>query len=443
MPAFDDGRTFLFNRKACLTLATLLFIVSSSLSVFAEADSKSWNQFRGPNRDGHAASASLLKKWPAGGPKLAWSYKNLGTGFSASAVSEGRLFTMGTHDEKCHVICLDVKSGKLIWETPFDGNAKEGDYNLGWGGGPRGTPTVVGDKLFALSDLGTLTCMKSADGSILWSTNLVKDHGGSIPTWGYSESVLVDGDRVIVTPGGANFLIGLDANTGKKVWSSQEVDMPAQYVSVIKATFGSKSMYITASKPGLVAVDVDTGKLLFQEESTGNKTAVIPSPVVMGDIVYHVSAYGAGNMALKVTVDGDKVSTSRLYHRPVKSMENHHGGVILHDGAVFGFSKTDRGVWMAEDVASGEVLWSRKVGSNTSGSIAFADGMFYCYNDKDGTCFLIEASRDGWKPKGELTLPAQTELPRYKGAIWAHPIVSDGLLIIRDLDLLFAYNIAK
>jgi outer membrane protein assembly factor BamB len=274
-------------------------------------------------------------------------------------------------------------------------------------------------------------------------TNLVNDFGGSIPKWGYSESALVDGDRVIVMPGGKNFLVGLDAKSGKQIWGSKGVEMSANYVSTIKANIGGKDMYITASEKGLLAFDVVSGELLFQNESTGNKTAVIPTPIVSGDIVYHVSAYGAGNAAVKVKVQGSQVTAEQLYHNNSKSMENHHGGVILHNEAIFGFSKTDGGVWMAQDLASGKVLWSHKIGKNKSGSIAFADGKIYCYNDTDGTCLLAEATREGWKQKGELTLPAQTEIPRGKGAIWAHPVISDGMLYIRDHDLMFTYAIAE
>jgi outer membrane protein assembly factor BamB len=420
-------------------LTTLFILLMGSVAL---AEANSWYQWRGPNRDGHAAPQKLLKEWPAGGPKLTWSAKNLGMGFSASSIANGKLYTMGTYKDQCHVVCLDAKTGMLLWEQAIDGTASEKSYLTGWGAGPRSTPTIAGEFLYALSDLGALACLKASDGSKVWSTNLVEDFGGSIPKWGYSESVLIDGDRLIVMPGGKNFLIGLDAKSGKQLWGSKGVDMLAQYVSTIKANIGGKDMYITASEKGLLAFDVVSGELLFQNESTGNKTAVIPTPIVSGDIVYHVSAYGAGNAAVKVSVQGSKVTAEQLYHNASKSMENHHGGVILHDKAIFGFSKTDGGVWMAQDLASGNVLWSQKIGKNKSGSIAFADGMIYCYNDTDGTCVLAEASREGWKQKGELTLPAQTEIPRGKGAIWAHPVISNGMLYIRDHDLMFAYSIA-
>jgi outer membrane protein assembly factor BamB len=425
----------------------LINVLSAFVLLFtgsiAQAETNSWYQWRGPNRDGRAAPQELLEEWPVGGPKLVWSAKNLGMGFSASSIANGKLYTMGTYKDLCHVVCLEAKTGKLIWEKPIDGAAGENSYLTGWGAGPRSTPTIAGEFIYALSDLGVLACLKASDGSKVWMTNLVNDFGGSIPKWGYSESALVDGDRVIVMPGGKNFLVGLDAKSGKQIWGSKGVEMSANYVSTIKANIGGKDMYITASEKGLLAFDVASGELLFQNESTGNKTAVIPTPVVSGDIVYHVSAYGAGNAAVKVKVQGGKVTAEQLYHNNSKSMENHHGGVILHDEAIFGFSKTDGGVWMAQDLASGKVLWSQKIGKNKSGSIAFADGKIYCYNDTDGTCLLAEATREGWKPKGELTLPAQTEIPRGKGAIWAHPIISDGMLYIRDHDLMFAYAIAE
>jgi outer membrane protein assembly factor BamB len=191
-----------------------------------------------------------------------------------------------------------------------------------------------------------------------------------------------------------------------------------------------------------MGIDAQSGELLFEEASTGNKTAVIPTPIVSENIIYHVSAYGAGNAALRISTREGKISAEKMYHHAAKSMENHHGGVVLHDGAIFGFSKTDGGVWMAQDLKSGEVIWSQKVGRNKSGSIAFADGMLYCYSDTDGSCYLVEASKSGWNPSGELTLPDQTKIPRGKGAIWSHPVISDGMLFIRDQDLIYAYNIA-
>ncbi|MEM0927406.1 MAG: PQQ-binding-like beta-propeller repeat protein, partial [Planctomycetota bacterium] len=280
-------------------------------------------------------------------------------------------------------------------------------------------------------------------GDLQWSVDLVKTYGGKVPVWGYSESPLVDGDRVLVTPGGANFLIGLDRNSGTKIWGSTGVEAPAQYVSVMKGESGGRSYYTTASKPGLYLFDAETGQGKLADEATGNGVAVIPTPIIRGEYVYHTSAYGAGNALFKLSGAPPSVSVEPIYTLSTKTMENHHGGVVLVDDVLYGFTKQGGGAWMAQDFMNGETLWQERVRPNRSGSICYADGRLYCYNDKDGTVLLVVPSKDGFQQVGKLTLPAQTELPRGSGAIWAHPVVSNGRLMIRDQDLLYAFDVSK
>ena len=158
--------------------------------------------------------------------------------------------------------------------------------------------------------------------------------------------------------------------------------------------------------------------------------------------MYHSSAYKAGNTLLKLTGQGAKVDMEVVYHFDKESMENHHGGCVLHAGTIFGFSNALRGVWMAQDWKSGEVLWSKKVGNGRSGSIAMADGLLYCYDDADGTCYLVEPSKEGWTERGQVKLPEQTSAERGRGAIWAHPIIANRTLFIRDQELIYAFDIA-
>jgi outer membrane protein assembly factor BamB len=425
------------------TFALVLLALAAALPTFSFAGDADWPQWRGPNRDGHAAPQSLLQSWPDGGPELVWSAKNLGTGYSTVAVVGSDLYTMGTKDDRAMVICLSAKDGSLHWETEIGPAGKSGDYSVGWGAGQRGTPTVDQDQVFVLSDLGTVAALDRKSGKLQWSVDLVATYGGKVPNWGYSESPLVDGDRVIVTPGEANFMVGLDRRTGKKVWQSNGVEAPAQYVSVKKGSIGDVTYYVTASKPGLFGFDVQSGEKLFEDSVTGNGVAVIPTPVIEGDLLYHTSAYGAGNTLLNLKADGDDIQPTSVYALNTKTMENHHGGVVLVDGVIYGFTKQSGGNWMAQDFKTGETLWMERVRPNRSGSICYADGRLYCYNDTDGTVSLVEPSREGFKPQGKLTLPAETELPRGKGAIWTHPVVAGGKLIIRDQDLMYAYDIAK
>lgn len=419
----------------------LLALASASFCLAGEAD---WPQWRGPNRDGHAAPQQLLQEWPAGGPKIKWEFGGAGIGYSAFSIRDQRLYTMGTRDDGCYTLCIDATAGKLIWESRISRATTSEDYAHGWGGGPRSTPTLDGDFVYALSDAGVLACLTADEGKLVWSVDFVADFEAAIPKWGFSESVLIDGDRVIATPGGTSFLVGFDKKSGEVVWRSRGLDDSAQYVSPLRHTVGNVSFYVTASKSGLSAFDTENGKLLFQNGATGNDVAVIPTPIVRQNLLYHTSDYGAGNVLLRLTAgDNRSLQAEALYHLSTKSMQNHHGGVVLVDGVIYGSSKSSGGVWMAQDLQTGETLWEERMRPNRSGSIAYADGRLYCYNDEDATLLLVEPSREQFKQVGELKLPETTQIDRGSGAIWAHPVIADGTLYLRDQDLIFAFDIAR
>jgi len=428
------------SKKLSCSIAFLATLSMASLGLAQEAD---WPQWRGPNRDGHAAPQSLLQEWPEGGPKTKWEYRGAGIGYSAFSIVGNRLYTMGSRKYDCFTICLDAKSGELIWETITSRSANGNDYAHGWGGGPRSTPTVDGDFVYSLSDVGVLACLNRNDGNMIWSVDYMNQFKGAIPKWGFSESVLIDGDRVIGTPGGEPFMVGLDKATGKVVWSSTDIKESAQYVSPIKHKMRETAFYVTANKSGLVGVDATSGKTLFSDSATGNDVAVIPTPIIAGDLLYHTSDYGAGNTLLRLSQEDGLINAESIYHLSTKSMQNHHGGVVLIDGVIYGFTKSNGGEWMAQDLESGETLWSEKLRPNRSGSISFADGRLYCYNDEEGSVVLVEPSREGWKKHGELKLPDKTKIERGSGAIWAHPTIAGQTLYLRDQDLIFAFDIAR
>ena len=427
--------------KRCLGCFYLLSILFATVSVAEDGD---WNQWRGPDRDGHAAKQKLLQSWSKKGPKLKWTFDKADEGFSTMAVVDGKLYTMGADEESCYVLCVDCKDGEQIWKTPIGRASKRRDYNQQWGEGPRGTPTIDGEHVFAMTDLGVVASLEKESGEVLWTVDLVATYKSEIPRWGYSESPLIDGDRVVVTPGGEKFMVALDRNSGEELWHSDGFDEPAQYVSPIVGQVGDSLFYLTATKTGLIAFDCESGEVVFSDDTTGNEVAVASTPVIQGDLVYHTSDYGAGNTLLKLTPKSDGgIRAKAEYHLAGKTMRNHHGGVVLVDGVIYGFTKVDGGVWMAQDFETGDVLWRKRIGRNRSGSISYADGRLYCYNDIDGTCYLIDPSREQWESRGMLTLPRQTELDRDKGAIWASPIIAGGTLYLRDQDLIFAFDISK
>ncbi len=418
-------------------------------SLTALAGPSDWPQWRGPKRDGHAAEQKLAQSWTGKGPALKWEFNGLGVGYSSVSVADGKLYTMGEIDEKSVAICLDSGTGKPLWQTTIARAGVRRDYNRGWGGGPRSTPTVDGDQIFVLSAIGVVAALQRDTGALLWKVDLVADHGGSIPKWGYSESVLIDGDRVVVKPGGKKFMVALDRKTGDLLWQSQGIDALAHYASALKGTFAGTDYYVTAAGIGVIGLDRNSGEKLFENSMTGNDIATIPTPLIIGnDQIYHTSDYGSGNALLKLrgkerSGNGDGTSAEVVYHLNRQSMQNHHGGVVLVDGVIYGFTQTDGGTWMAQDLASGETLWQKKLRGNTSGSIAYADGRLYCYNDGDGSLILLEPSRQEFKQVGQLQLPRETSLPRNRGAIWTPPVIADQTLFIRDQNLLFAFDIKR
>jgi hypothetical protein len=442
MPACFSIVNLLLTRSLLIAASLCLLIVGLATSV--HADPTDWPQWRGPQRDGHAAPQMLAQSWPSEGPKLKWQASDLGAGYSSVSVANGRLYTMGSNETHSFAACYDSKTGKRLWQTNISRAGVSGDYNKGWGGGPRSTPTVNGDHIYVLSDIGVVAALKLESGDLLWKVDLVAEHGGGIPKWGYSESVLIDGQRVVVTAGGAKFMVALDRQTGRLLWNSKGVNASAHYVSTMKGSFAGIEYYVTAAEIGVIAFDCQSGEQLFANSLTGNETATIPTPLLIGtDRIYHTSAYGAGNVLLKLAGSGTSVTADVVYHLDNKTMSNHHGGVVLVNDVIYGFTKVDGGMWMAQSLRTGETLWKEEIRGNKSGSIAYADGRLYCYNDGDGSLHLVEPSRNNFRTVGKLTIPQQTELPRDRGAIWAHPVIANQTLFIRDQDLLFAYDIKR
>jgi outer membrane protein assembly factor BamB len=425
----SDGKSLVFA-IALLSEDDQQF-VKSGQSKAAEgagnADSAEWPRWRGTDISDHSPDKGLLKQWPAGGPQQLWVFRDAGLGYSGPAISGGRLFTMGARDATIFLIALDALTGKEIWSKQIGVY-----YKNNWGNGPRGTPTVDGDRVYALGARGKLVCAKTDDGSIIWEADLVKDLGGKVPGWGYCESPLIDGDQVICTPGGGKGAIAaLDKMTGKKIWQSGKVKDGAQYSSVIPIEHGGKRQYVQLFQKTLAGVSATTGDLVWRSDWSG-RTAVIPTPIYRDDQVYIASGYGVGCKSVKLGAAG---KAEEVYRNEV--MVNHHGGVILVGDHLYGHS--DKGGWKCQEFATGKEIWSsNKLGK---GAIHYADGMFYCLSEKDGTVALVEASPQGWQEKSRFTLDPQTKLRKPAGKIWTHPVVIGGRLYLRDQELIHCYNV--
>lgn len=407
-----------------------LGLMASFVAIVYSAASRAenWPQFRGPDRTDVSKETGLVKEWPHGGPKRLWLYTEGGLGYAGFSVVGPTLYTMGSRDNVETLIALNVADGSQKWAS-----AMGPMLNNKWGDGPRGTPTIDGDHIYALSGKGLLVCANSTDGAIVWKADM-KSFGGNIPGWGYTESPLVDGEKVLCTPGGKQgAIVALDKNTGKLIWQSKDFTAGAQYSSIVPAEINGKRQYVQLTQTQLVGLDAATGNVLWTSDWPG-KTAVIPTPIVKDNYVYITSGYGVGCKLVQIGADGKVVEVYKN-----GDMENHHGGVVLVGDHLFGFSQ--RGGWTCQDFKTGKVLWNAKK-ELEKGCLTCADGMLYLLGEATGQVVLIEASADGWKEHGRFKLDPQTTQRSPQGRIWTHPVVANGKLYLRDQELISCFDVS-
>jgi len=379
-----------------------------------------WPQWRGLHRDGISAETGLLDSWPKGGPPLAWKISGLGEGYSSAAVAGGRLFIQGQNRDEEYVLAFDANTGKQLWR------AHTGiPFNESRGHGPRGTPTVDGDRLYALAADGMLVCLDTATGKTIWGYNIVDHFHGRVPTWGISESPLVDGGRVIVTPGGAGAgVVALDQMTGKLLWQSQSDS--AGYSSPMVYEAGGARRLVVFTARAAMGLDLATGKLLWRYERVANGTANIATPIVHSGEIFLSSDYGTGCVLLKANAGGD---ASEVYFN--RDMRNHYSTSVLVGDYLYGFSSS---VLTAMKFQTGEVAWrDRSVGK---GSLIYADRHLYLLGE-DGVVGLAEATPAGYREVSRFEIP--------KGAYptWTQPLIANGKLYLREQDNLYCYNVRK
>ncbi len=401
---------------------------TSPTAVAAAPQAGDWPTFRGADRSDISRETGLLKSWPSSGPRKIWTFEDAGYGYSGYAIVGGTLYTLGAKDAVEYLIALDALTGKQKWTAEIGPLLTNG-----WGDGPRSSPTVDGDRVYAMSGKGNLVCASTKDGKVIWTASMT-EAGGKVPGWGYCESPLVDGKLVICTPGGPQgTLMALDKLTGKKVWQSSEWTDGAQYASPIVIEHGGVRQYVQLTMQSFAGVSAADGKLVWKAPFPG-KTAVIPTPIYSDGIVYVAAGYGVGCMAVKLGSAQPEV----LYENT--NMVNHHGGVVLVNGYLYGFS--DKGGWTCQDFKTGEVKWAER-GKLQKGAIHCADGMLYLLEENSGTVVLIEASPNGWSEHGRFVLEPQTTNRNPKGKIWTHPVVSNGKLYLRDQEFISCFDLKK
>lgn len=406
-------------------------IVAKSVAGTATAASTSrtgasteWHQYGGPNRDNISPETGLLKSWPAAGPELKWTTSSLGEGYSSVALSGGKLLTMGNRGNEEMTICLDAETGKEVWATPT-GRA----YRENMGNGPRGTPTIDGDKVFVLGANGDLACLALTSGKRLWGGNILDEFGARNITWGISESVLIDGPNLVCTPGGKGAaMVAMDKTNGTVKWrSAVPGDPQTGYSSILPVEFGGTRMYVNFVHTGVIAIDAKTGNLIWGNSSPANGTANCSSPVFEKDSVFAASGYGTGGTLIKMSGSRNKITAQEVYH--TKEMKNHHGGMLVLNGFLYG---ADDGVLKCIELKSGDVQWQdRSVGK---GAVVYADGQIILRSE-NGPVAMFKATPGSYEETGRFE-PSRSDKPA-----WPHPVVANGCLFLRDMDQLHCYKL--
>ncbi len=406
----------------------LIFLLTGWAANVAGAD---WPQWRGPDRDGVSRETGLLPEWPEAGPPLLWKATGIGVGYSTVSVQGARVYTLGQAEGETFVFALKEADGVELWSTTF---GKGGAPGWGRFSGTRSTPALGGGLVVALSQYGELAAVDALSGEIRWQVHLVENLGGHRPEWGYSESPLIDGGRVICSPGEAGGTVAaLSLETGDLLWRSQGWNDEAQYASCVGANFGGIRQYVQVSEEHVGAVAAEDGRLLWQVARRG-KMAVVPTPIVRGDFVYVTSGYGAGSHLYRVDFQGGLFNVEEIYAS--KAMKNQHGGVVLLGDQVYGYS--DGAGWVCQDFMSGRLIWNDKK-LLMNGSLTGAEGRLYLRAQKGSAAVvLIEPTSSGFLEKGRFTPP-----DRSNEHSWAHPVIANGRLYLRDWKTLLCYDLRR
>ncbi len=411
--------------------------VGESFLTIARADD--WPQWRGPRRDGVSLEKGLLAKWPEGGPPLAWQVDGVGTGYASVVVENGRLFTLGAREGDVIVTARNSQTGEPIWSTKIGTTSRN----------PCSTPTADGDRVYALGPDGQLVCLESATGERIWRRDLLADFGGRLMSGrGYGESPLIDGDRLICTPGGEGAqIVALDKGTGQSHWLSRFPDLGeagrdgAAFSSIVISEGAGVKQYVQLMGRGLVAVAADDGRFLWHYGRITNQTANIPTPIVQGDLVFAANGYGVGSVLLRLVADDKplvnqppKIRAEEVYFLTGGQFQNHHGGVVRVGEQIFGGHGSNNGLPTCIDLATGKIHWKQRgPGVGSAAVVSAGDRLYFRY--QNGLVALLAANTEGFEVQGTL------QVATAGGDSWAHPVVANGRLYLREQDTLLAYDV--
>lgn len=407
-------------------LFVILFFSTVSVSAQNNIIKSDW---RGPNRDGIYPETGLLKQWPEKGPDLLWSFEGLGYGHSSAAVADGKVFVTGVKDTTEAVGTLFVfnDQGNLLWEKDY---GKDFTANFH---GTRSTPVIVDDLIYLESGVGKIHCLNTENGNEIWSVDFISDFGAdSVIQFGFSESVLMDGDNLICVPGGKeNNVVALNRLTGQLVWSSKGNGEIATYNSPILIERNGQRLVIAQTEASVMGIDADNGEMYWRVEQTQQNKIHANTPLYADGKLLIISSgreATSGMVMLQLSDNGREVS--ELWRN--KKFVNLMGGAVKLDTVFYSatYMKSD---WQSISWNTGEMLVQNK--ELGGGAILYSDGMFYCYSERDGEIALAKADSEKFEIISRFKVPLGTN------EHWAHPVISGGKLYVRHGNALMVYQI--
>jgi outer membrane protein assembly factor BamB len=430
----------MLKRSVAKSLWLGLWLLSSVVVAQFPTVSGQWPQFRGPLRDAVSSDTGLLTQWPDDGPPLVWQTRGAGRGYGTVSIVGDRLYTLGdglsiVQDADEYVVCFSKSDGAVIWKTRLGPAWTSGRPD--WQSS-RSTPTVDGDLLYVLTPHGDLVCLETATGTERWRKIMAKDFGGlKGDSWGYSESVLIDGQRVVCTPGGRTAtMVALDKATGDEIWRSVwENDRGAGHASIVISEVAGTRVYVNTTAGGALGVRAEDGHLLWTYE-IDRTTAVIPTPIIRDDLVFFTAGYRRGGALLRqIPGDNGTVSIETVY--PLNTdLANKHGGVVLVGDYLYG-DTDDQGIPYCAEFMTGRIAWKERGPGRGSAAVAAADGHLYI-RWQNGIIALVKATPEGFQPQGSFQIPGSGDRPS-----WSHPVIVGGRLYLREGDAILCYDVTK
>jgi outer membrane protein assembly factor BamB len=381
LQAHPDIQNFItshiIRNRICNSFLVLSVYITLSGCTSEAQKTTEWPAYHGPDRSNKSAETGMLKEWPRGGPKLLWTISGLGEGYSSLSIGDGLIYISGLASNQTYVFCFDLR-GKEVWKKP---NGDAWSTTMSWATtytGARSTPTYDNGIVYHLGERGRLTAFDSKSGEEKWHKELLNEFDAEMPEYGYSESVFIDGDNLYVRPAGKKgFQVCLNKNTGDMIWANTDIPGSEGYTSAVLMDFGGYHQILGSSSNCYYGVDSRTGRLLWKVDFENQRGLNITDPVVYNGYVFLSSGYGKGSMLVKLKVSEDSIEPETVWQSAI--MDNHHGGIILHSGYLYGSGSNSRG-WFCLDFLTGKQMWN----TNGKGSLTYADGLLYLLDERSG-----------------------------------------------------------